>query len=174
MWLNCKLINSEFHITLLDSSKNPEAYLDPMLQQYTFWLSSCFFFPCVCWLDFPHFPYFQASSRSPKWDLSLSCLPAAEQKVKLTSQSLIWRRHVKAIASRQFEVLLFLSNFLCNCEWTLWKCCLCDVPAGQRTCCISCRRHGKWSRSMWHWWGTPSERGTNKRDPLGTMSLCQR
>lgn len=90
MWLNCKLINSEFHITLLDSSKNPEAYLDPMLQQYTFWLSSCFFFPCVCWLDFPHFPYFQASSRSPKWDLSLSCLPAAEQKVKLTSQSLIW------------------------------------------------------------------------------------
>lgn len=51
------------------------------------------------------------------------------------------------------------------------------LPADQRTCCISCRWRGKWSPSMWRWWGTPSGRSTStdtKEAPLGTEWLCQR
>lgn len=132
------------------------------------------------WIS-PPFPVFQVGTSSLKRDLSLSIPPSSnwterrDQAEKLTSQIWIYSIyivHIQAIFNQQFKGLeRKLLMYYVTVEVFNYQC---NIPVGQRICCISCRWRGKWSLSKWRWWGTPSERSTNKRGPLRTKSLCQR
>lgn len=69
---------------------------------------------------FPLFPFLQAGSSSLKWDLSQSRVPSSswkerrDRKVKLTSPSLICRRHYQAFSSTQWNVVKTLQVKTCT------------------------------------------------------------